>query len=372
MSKPRWLIIHPFQLRLQRGIEVYLWNLALALAHQNVDIDIVTWAGKLRVPDYAKKNAIVLKTVPSVRYYQPYFAVPFYVAQMVLGRYGHVFVYFAGYGEGLSLRLARLFRRLPFSVVFHFPPSLVPHRYREFAKWGFHRNATNLIAVSKSTASEVEQWAGRHCEVIEHGVDAARFRPSSALRRQVRRQLGISQDTPVLISVAALEERKGIQCGLRALPGMLRDGLDVHYVIVGDGPYKGQLERLTACLAIQGKVHFIGAIPDVHPYLCAADIMLVLSRGEASSLSLLEALACRLPAVAADLPPFDGWVQKDWGIKVDIKDTFAVRSAISYLIRGEQARAAMGRAGRAYVKRRHTWGQAAAKYRELIDASRAA
>ena len=102
--------------------------------------------------------------------------------------------------------------------MFHFPPSLVPHRYREFEKWRFHRDAVNLIAVSQSTAAEIKQWAGRPCVVIEHGVDTKRFSPDIVLRKQVRNQLGISMDAPILISVAALEERKGIQWGIQALP----------------------------------------------------------------------------------------------------------------------------------------------------------
>ncbi|HET7143119.1 MAG TPA: glycosyltransferase, partial [Anaerolineales bacterium] len=191
ISKSRWLFIHPFQLRFQRGIEVYLWNLASALTEENVDIHILTWAGDLDVPDYAKNSTFNLHIVPSVRYYQPYFAIPFYVTRLVMGNCGHVFVHFAGYGEGLALHIAQLFRKLSFSVVFHFPPSLVPHRYREFEKWGFHRDAVNLIAVSQSTADEVEQWAGRPCAFIEHGVDTERFSPDIILRQQIRNQLGI-------------------------------------------------------------------------------------------------------------------------------------------------------------------------------------
>jgi len=215
MSEPRWAFIHPFQLRLQRGIEVYLWNLAAALAGLGISVDILTWDGALVIPDYAQVPGIHLHKVPEVRYFQAQLAVLFYTYWLLRGKYRHVCVHFAGYGEGPALYLARLIRRIPFSVVFHFPPSLVPHRYREFKRWKFQGSAQHLIAVSQATAREVEQWAGRTCIVIGHGVDTQRFRPDAVLRAQVRRELGLGPAVPILISVAALEERKGMQWVLR-------------------------------------------------------------------------------------------------------------------------------------------------------------
>ena len=68
MTKPRWAFIHPFQLRLQRGIEVYLWELASALARSGVDVDILTWAGPLKRPGYGSP-LVKVKSVPSMRYF---------------------------------------------------------------------------------------------------------------------------------------------------------------------------------------------------------------------------------------------------------------------------------------------------------------
>ncbi len=231
----RWAFIHPFQLRSQRGIEVYLWELASALAQSGVDVDILTWAGPLEVPAYVFPQ-VKVKRVPSVRYYQHWFAIPFYVWQLAKNHYDHVFVHFADYGEGPALNLLQRITDVPFSVVFHFPPSLVPHRYRGFERWGFHKSAAHLIAVSQATAKEVEGWAQRPCDVIGHGVDTERFKPDMAVRERTRRELGISPDASVLISVAALEERKGMQWVIQAMPKVLERKANVHYWILGDEP----------------------------------------------------------------------------------------------------------------------------------------
>ncbi|MFZ5919801.1 MAG: glycosyltransferase family 4 protein [Chloroflexota bacterium] len=366
MSKTRWAFIHPFQLRLQRGIEIYLWNLASSLAQQGVNVDILTWAGPLDVPDYARISGIRLRQVPSVRYFQAQFAVLYYVYWLLKGNYQHVFVHFAGYGEGAALRLIRWIRFIPFSVVFHFPPSLVPHRYREFKRWGLQWDAAHLIGVSQATAKEVQQWSGRPCEVIGHGVDSKRFRPDPALREKVRQELGFGQDTMVLISVAAIEERKGIQWVIRAMPELLKENPDLHYLIVGDGSYRSSLSALVATLALESRVHFLGAKLDVHPYLCTADIMMVLSRGEASSISLLEAQACGLPSITSIHPPFDEMMKDLWGVKVDEKNIQQVASAVLRLSDIPGCRIGMGNAAQAWVTENHNWPQVARQYMSLV------
>jgi glycosyltransferase involved in cell wall biosynthesis len=352
---------------LQRGIEVYLWNLASALARQGISVDILTWAGPLDIPDYARVSGVKLHRVPSVRYFQAYFAVAYYVYWLLKGSFRHVFVHFAGYGEGPALYLARRMRSIPFSVVFHFPPSLVPHRYREFTRWDFQKDANHLIAVSQATAGEVREWSGRSCAFIGHGVDTERFLPNSVLRAQVRRELGLGQETPVLISVAALEERKGIQWVIQAMPELLKKTPDLHYLILGDGQYLGNLAALVADLALETRVHFLGAKLDVHPYLCAADIMMVLSRGEASSISLLEALACELPAITSLRPPFDELISDAWGIRVDETNLQQVVSAVLSLIENPKGRIGMGSAGRAEIVERHAWPEIAGQYQGLIS-----
>ena len=324
-----------------------------------------TWAGPLEVPAYVSPKVRV-KRVPSVRYYQHLAAIPYYVWHLVKNHYDHVFVNFADYGEGPALTIARRITNLPFSIVFHFPPSLVPHRYRGFTRWGFNKTASHLIAVSQATAKEVEGWARRRCDVIEHGVNTERFKPDVALREQTRRELGTSLDASVLISVAALEERKGMQWGIRAMHHLLREYPNLHYIIVGEGEYHKPLEMLAVDMKVQDQVHFLGAQLDVRPYLCAADIMLVLSQGEAGSVSLLEAMSCQLASVTSSQPPFDDLMDEAWGRKVNEKDTEQVATVLAWLLKESRTREQMGKAARDHVISLHQWHQVAKQYQELV------
>lgn len=368
MSEIRWAVIHPFQLRLQRGIEVYLWNLALTLAQQGVKVDILTWAGPFDVPDYACVPGVKLHKVPSVHYFQAQFAVLYYVYWLLKGNYQHVFVHFAGYGEGLALQLVRLLQPILFSVVFHFPPSLVPHRYREYERWGFQRHATHLISVSQATAREVEQWADRTCMVIEHGVDTQRFRPDVALRAQVRQGLGIDSKAPVLISAAALEERKGIQWVIHAMPKVLEKMPEARYWVLGDGPYREKLKEQVCHLNMQNEVLFLGFQRDIAPYLAASDIALLMAWGEASPVSLLEFAAAGLPVLTSPHPPFPELVQSDWGEMVLEQDGRQLSQAILELLSDAELRTCMGRRARTWVSENHVWHQVARQYIDLVGA----
>lgn len=367
MTETRWAFIHPFQLRLQRGIEVYLWNLASALAGQGIGVDILTWDGPLEVPSYVCVQGVNIYKVPSVSYFQAQFAVLYYVYWLLKGNYRHIFVHFAGYGEGSALHLVRWIRSIPFSVVFHFPPSLVPHRYREFAHWGFHRDAIHLIAVSQATAKEVEQWADRSCEEIGHGVDTGHFCPNPVSRVRVRQELGIRGNTPILISVAALEERKGMQWVIQAMPRVLEKMPDTHYLILGDGPYRAELEKQVRNLSLQNVVLFLGFQRDVAPYLVASDIALLLSWGEALPVSLFEFAASGLPVITSLHPPFSELIQSDWGLMVPEQDAEQLSKAILELLSDTELRARRGARARTWVSEKHNWLQVVQRYKDLVE-----
>jgi glycosyltransferase involved in cell wall biosynthesis len=122
---------------------------------------------------------------------------------------------------------------------------------------------------------------------------------------------------------------------------------------------------MLADLQLESCVHLLGIKLDVHPYLCAADIMMVLARGEASSISLLEALACELTAITSDCPPFDELIREAWGLRVDETSLHQVVSTVVGLIKDPESRVGMGKAGRVRIMEKHTWPQIAKEYKEL-------
>jgi glycosyltransferase involved in cell wall biosynthesis len=363
----RIAFIHPFLYRYPRGIERYTISLANALAQSGDEVHILTWRWPKPIQIDSLDASVHLHLMPTSRYYASQVVVPFYAAHLLAQQYDFVWIFFAGYGEAASLALAH---HQPFGIVLHYPIEEVPHRYREFRRYGTVMRAQQIVSVSQFVADGAQTFFGRASTIISHGVDTRRFAPDSAVRHSVRQALNMPSETPMILSTAALEERKGIQWVLRALPYVLQECPDVQYVVLGEGPYRATLDQMARDLGVAHAVHLIGTRSDSAPYYQAADVTALLSRGEASPLTLLETLACGTPIITSMRRPFDELIEPEFGIRVPEQDERHVAEAIVTLLRDPARRRAMGEHGRARILKDFQWDQVASQYIQLLDPDR--
>jgi glycosyltransferase involved in cell wall biosynthesis len=356
--------IHPFFLRYPRGIERYTANLASALTRANAEVDILTW--KYSPPLVWKEldPRVRVIAVPAPRYYTASFAWYFYLLHLKQERYQHVFIHFADYGEARALSL---FKKQTFSIVLHFPYSQVHYRYHTLTENHLFERADHIVAVSDFVRREMNAYSGRESVVIPHGVDTDLFQPSSAARDKIRQSLGLQPDAPLILSVCALEMRKGVQHVMHALPTIIQNVPKVQYVVMGDGPDAASLHRLCQQLGLVNRVHFLPASTEVQSFYQSADVFAIPAKGEASSLASLEALACALPVVASCRPPFAELIQPDCGYLVNEENSVELAGILVNLLQDGKKRESMGMAGRKYVLEHHVWDRIAARYLELIS-----
>ena len=107
---------------------------------------------------------------------------------------------------------------------------------------------------------------------------------------------------PHLLTTARMMPQKRLDRMLRAFARVTTPG--THLTILGDGPERPMLEKLTHQLGIAGRVSMPGFQDDVLPWLRRADLFLLSSDYEGLPAALLEALACGVPVVTTDC--FDG------------------------------------------------------------------
>jgi glycosyltransferase involved in cell wall biosynthesis len=362
-------IISPFQNRYPRGVERFSWELGCAFVGRGVGVDILTWAWPNPCEWGEAPPGLRVRRVPYFRYYPHHLAVPFYASWLARGGYDWVMVYWGGYGEAAALRLSRLVRRQRVCLVLHFPREQVPYRYNEFEWTGLARDADLIVGVSEYVTRGARAQFERPCATVDNGVDPRRFDLGRYSRQAARRELGVDENTPVLVSVTALEERKGIQWILRALPRLFSEFPDLHYWVLGEGSHREALEAEAALLGLGRHVRFLGPRKDVPAVLAGADVGCLLSYGEAFPLAMLEYLAMKLPVVTSRHPPFDSLVRTDWGLMTYEKDSEGVAAALAALLRNPDRRRAMGQAGREHVLSHYTWERAADEYLSLFDAS---
>ncbi|MFP4614868.1 MAG: glycosyltransferase [Thiohalorhabdus sp.] len=210
-----------------------------------------------------------------------------------------------------------------------------------------------VFAVSASLRALAEDLgaAGR-TRVIPNGVDADKFRPAD--RGRARRDLGIPEEAPVLVSVGALVERKGFHRVLEVLPALRAAHPGLQYLVVGgpgpEGDMGAYLEERTRRLGLEDTVRFLGPLPPerLRGPLSAADLFVLATSHEGWANVFLEAMACGLPVVTTDVGGNREVVSREEvGRIVPFGDPEALRGALDGALRTPWDRAAI----RAFAER---------------------
>ena len=133
---------------------------------------------------------------------------------------------------------------------------------------------------------------------IDNFIDTSLFSPTGPEEKDhLMEELGYRGKLLVLCS-GRLVPRKGVEYLLKAWKEITVAHPDARLLLLGDGPLLGSLAEMTERLEISDTVRFAGRIEDVPRYLRAADLFVLPSMQEGMPNSLLEAMACGLPAVA--------------------------------------------------------------------------
>lgn len=237
-------------------------------------------------------------------------------------------------------------------------------------------NSGHTAATTRGLLDELEIKDPPPTIVVHPGADPDRFRPSIEGVGEV----GPGQDPDeglLLLSVARLVPRKGIDTALEAVARLAPSFPRLIYVIAGSGPDRERLERMAAILGIASRVHFLGDVQeDALPRLyAAADVFVLLAREgleqdsvEGFGIVYCEAAAAGVPVVAADSGGVSDAVRdEETGILVPPNNPEAAARAIRHLIENRAVRQEMGRNGRRLVEEYYNWDRAA---REVWDISR--
>lgn len=211
-----------------------------------------------------------------------------------------------------------------------------------------------FIAVADSHGeflNDFERFPKDKVHVVRNGIDTHRFVPDADARVDVRRELGLDVNTPLIGIVAALRSEKN-HCMLVHAAAKLRDRHPcAHWIIVGDGPERAGIERLAAELKIADRIHLLGTRYDTPRLVAALDVFTLCSLNEASPVSILEALACEVPVVATDVGSIgESILVGQTGYLIASEDVDAMVSRVDQLLADRSLRTAMGKAGRKLVQ----------------------
>lgn len=210
----------------------------------------------------------------------------------------------------LAWQLSRIRENLPvpLAATCHFVPRFLSHyvgrplrsESRERVAWRVAvrlLNRFDRVAFPTETQRAMYTRAGLQAPsaVISNGVDLARYRPDGPADH---RSLDLPP-APRVLAVGRVARDKRLDVLLHAF-AYLRD-TSTSLVVAGQGPDRARLERLAHELALDGRVRFLGKVPESEmPSLYrACQAYAIASLVEVQSITTLQALACGVPVVAA-------------------------------------------------------------------------
>jgi glycosyltransferase involved in cell wall biosynthesis len=214
-------------------------------------------------------------------------------------------------------------------------PTMPP--YQKLADWLLaplnDRVVVNCEAVAEFCV-ERRSMDPENIEIIFNGVPLDEFREvSDSAAAEAAEELGIGADTPVVGTVARLEEQKGITHFLNAVPAVKEECPDVKVLIVGDGTLRGALEEEARQLGIADNVIFTGERRDVPRLYKLMDVKVISSIYEGTTLTVFEAMATGTPVVATTVDGVEEVIEDGaTGMLVPPKDAASIAEVVTDLL----------------------------------------
>ena len=177
---------------------------------------------------------------------------------------------------------------------------LRPYHVKQFTNV-YLKNMDGVIAPSKRVEALLKRYRVRlPMRVIPTGVDVNSL--NKAANIDMRQELGIPADAPVLLTLSRVAEEKKIDRILNAMPEIIDEFPETRLVIAGDGPNMEILQEQVERLTLEDNVIFTGDVPhdDVGSYYKMADLFVSASDTETQGLTYIEALASGTKCVVYD------------------------------------------------------------------------
>ena len=227
---------------------------------------------------------------------------------------------------------------------------------RRLLQYTLHK-ADKVIAVCEALQEGIVRLgiSGEKIVVIPNGVDPAKFYP---IRKEVAKEALGLPPKQVILSVGHLTPNKGFDLLIKAMKILYTelDEKNLYLVIVGEGKYRRELERIISVLNLDQQVRLAGDIPhhELYRWYGAADLFCLASRQEGWPNVLLESLSCGTPVVATPVGGIPEIISSDKvGLLTERSEETIAKTISSALKRPWEPEAL------AQYTKEHTWSRVA-------------
>ena len=220
-------------------------------------------------------------------------------------------------------------------------------------------NSNRLYELAKHTDPKIKIL------VIPNGVDTEKYKPGHGIYSK--------KSKTKILTVGRLNDQKGLKNLIKACYTLNQNGLNGKFSleIIGDGPSRKILEKLTKDTCLQNRVFFTGWVSrsQIADKYNAADIFVLPSLDEGMSNALLEAMATGLPVVASDVAGANLLTNEVNALIVSVNNDQMLSNALKKLILDRDLREKIGQNG-IKIARRYSWEKVAQAYDALCKTRR--
>lgn len=335
------------------GVQQYLFELSRRIG-RSCHLTIVVPNGN---PIHISEEPFHFESVPS--------ATPFHLARALASLRPQLTI--VGHAHPRMLLPAAILRRPYIAIAYGNDFEAAQVRWHAPIFNRLLASADSLVTISRANAQRLRELGMPTSEILYPGTDPERFMPP----------ILPPAGPPVLLTVARLVPRKGIDTVLRTLPSLLNRHPKLQYWIVGDGPARASLAQLAMELGLLHAVQFKDSVSDAElpEVYRKATIFVMPSRSDYCAASVegfgivyLEASASGLPVVAARSGgAAEAVIEDETGLVVPPDDSLALTQALVRLLEDPDLRQRMGRAGRRWVETEMNWDRVGRQFLSIID-----
>jgi glycosyltransferase involved in cell wall biosynthesis len=208
------------------------------------------------------------------------------------------------------------------------------------SRWKYnHPRIKKILCVSEMIRTIMKRYVkdGDKCVTVYSGIDLGKFKDIVPDKPFVVNEFQLDHQKPIVVTIGAIDKSKDHFTFVDTIEKVLKKGVGVQGLVLGDGPLREVLERYVRSKNLEKEVRFAGYRKDVLKILRSADVFLMTSSVEGLGTSLLDAFLAGIPVVATSAGGIPEIVRhKRTGLLAPVKDSAQLAENIVTLLHDKQ------------------------------------
>jgi glycosyltransferase involved in cell wall biosynthesis len=238
-------------------------------------------------------------------------------------------------------------------VTEHLAPDAALPRPERWLRNLFSAAVTGIVCVSQKNLEARRAYIytpSQRTTVVENGIDVGKFEPIAPDElSKLRVRYDIPPEAPIVGTAVRFEPDKGLDDLIAAMPAIRAACPDVHFLLVGDGSLRKDLEAQVARLNMTDRVHFTGFQDDPRAFLGLMDVFVLPVPVGSMSIGLLEAMAMERTVVMTFGGDGEAVIDGESGFCATPRDPASIARFTTKALLDPELRRRVGRAARQRV-----------------------